>query len=181
MKDMVILVDEQNKEIGVMEKLEAHVQGNLHRAISVFIFNGDGEMLLQKRADSKYHSGGLWTNACCSHPKPGEKTLAAAKRRLIEEMNMKAELKFLYSFGYLTNFKNGLIEHELDHMYFGITNNKPELNPEEASDWKYMNLDDIGADLKANPSHYSEWFKLSFEQILISVSQHLMNRIKKTA
>ena len=169
MEEMVILVDDQNKEIGVMEKLEAHIQGDLHRAISVFIFNGKGEMLLQKRAANKYHSGRLWTNACCSHPKPGEKTLSAARRRLKEEMNMKEELKFLHSFRYLANFDNGLIEHELDHLYFGITDNLPVLNPEEASDWKYMNLEDIRADLEANPCLYSEWFKLSFEQVLISI------------
>src|SRR5215468_430433 len=115
--EQVILVNELDEEIGTMEKLSAHEQGVLHRAISVFIFNEKGEMLLQQRASRKYHSGGLWTNACCSHPHPGEATHAAALRRLKEEMGFETSLKKAFDFVYKTSFDNGLTEHEFDHVF----------------------------------------------------------------
>ena len=115
----VILVDVNDRQIGIMEKMKAHQQGSLHRAFSVFIFNKKGEMLLQQRALNKYHSGGLWTNACCSHPLPGEETIAAAKRRLQEELGFEIPVEKVFDFVYKADFDNGLTEHEFDHVYVG--------------------------------------------------------------
>ena len=125
-REEVILVNEADEQIGVMEKMEAHEKGLLHRAFSVFIFNDKGEMLLQQRALNKYHSGGLWTNACCSHPRPGEDTLQAAKRRLMEEMGIETSLTLKNSFTYKTAFENGLTEHEFDHIFIGTFNQEPK-------------------------------------------------------
>ena len=161
--DEVILVDSKDNAIGRMEKLEAHQQGVLHRAFSVLIFNSKGEIMLQKRADHKYHSGGLWTNACCSHPKPGESTEDAAKRRLKEEIGITLEPKFLYKFIYKTALDNALTEHELDHVLVGEYNEAPELNPEEASDWKFISIDDLKQDIVEHPDHYTVWFKIIVE------------------
>src|ERR1043165_7585171 len=118
--EKVILVNERDEETGEMEKMEAHRKGILHRAFSVFIFNNKNEMLLQQRALHKYHSGGLWTNTCCSHPRPGEETLSAAKRRLVEELNVDATIQWSFDFIYEANFDNGLYEHEYDHVFIGI-------------------------------------------------------------
>src|SRR6186713_1579239 len=117
--DKVILVSEHDDMVGIMDKMEAHKQGLLHRAFSVFIFNSKGEMLLQQRAFNKYHSGGLWTNACCGHPSPGEQTVAAARRRLMEEMGFTTGLEELFDFTYQHAFENGLTEHEYDHVFAG--------------------------------------------------------------
>src|SRR5690348_5807899 len=117
--EQVVLVNEEDQEVGTMEKMEAHRRGVLHRAFSVFIFNKQGEMLLQQRAQEKYHSGGLWTNACCSHPRPGEEVSEGAGRRLVEELGFETELQPVFNFVYKANFENGLIEHEFDHVYFG--------------------------------------------------------------
>src|ERR1700712_1529352 len=118
-QEFVVLVNEMDDEIGTMEKMEAHLQLNLHRAFSIFIFNENGKILLQQRAFSKYHSGGLWTNTCCSHPRPGEETIDAAKRRLKEEMGFDCELVEKFHFIYKAPFENGLTEHELDFIYSG--------------------------------------------------------------
>src|SRR3954468_18060458 len=131
MTDDVILVDEYDNEIGTMPKMEAHLKGKLHRAFSVFIFNAEGDLLLQQRALDKYHSGGKWTNTCCSHPRPGEDTLTAANRRLREEMGMNAELSHAFSFTYQADLLDGLTENEFDHVYFGISDDAPVMNPEE--------------------------------------------------
>ena len=159
----VILVDQNDHPIGQMEKMEAHEKGLLHRAFSVLIFNNKGEILLQKRASSKYHSGGLWTNTCCSHPRPGEEVLEAANRRLMEEMGMKADLSERFHFIYKTDLDNNLIEHELDHVLVGKTDVLPVLNHEEAEDFKYLDLLDLKDELKRNPHEYTVWFKIIME------------------
>jgi isopentenyl-diphosphate delta-isomerase len=158
-EEQVILVDEQDTEIGVCEKLEAHRQGFLHRAFSVFVYNEHGELFLQKRATSKYHSGGLWSNTCCGHPRPGEDLKAAAQRRLKEEMGISCELKCDFQFSYTAPFENGLIENELDHVFTGVFSGIPELNPEEASDWKAVNVEEIKRDFGINPEAYTYWFR----------------------
>ncbi|WP_129715824.1 isopentenyl-diphosphate Delta-isomerase [Pedobacter sp. SYP-B3415] len=158
----VILVDENDQEIGVMEKLQAHREGRLHRAFSVFIFNGNGKMLLQKRADNKYHSPGLWSNACCSHPRPGEDILAAANRRLQEEMGFSCRLNPAFKFSYRIALDQGMIENEFDHVFTGRFNDDPEINLDEVSDWKWMDTGLLYEDLKKNPAHYTYWFKAAF-------------------
>lgn len=157
---MVILVDKDDKQIGTMEKMEAHRKGELHRAFSVIVFNSQGEMLLQKRAKTKYHSGGLWTNACCSHPLPGEKIDDTVKRRVKEEIGIEVQPTFSYKFLYKTLLDQNLIEHELDHVFVAEFDGKPALNSEEAEDWKYASVDWLKEDVKKNPSHYTYWFKL---------------------
>lgn len=156
----VILVDTDDRETGRMEKLEAHQQGKLHRAISLFIFNTKGELLLQKRAAGKYHSAGLWSNTCCSHPAPGEKTIDAARRRLREEMGISLEPVFSHHFVYRAEFGNGLTEYELDHVYTGIFSGDPAPDPQEAQDWKYISLSALNSDIAKNPDSYSVWLKI---------------------
>lgn len=157
----VILVDEKDNSIGTMEKLKAHKMGVLHRAFSIFLFNDMGELLLQKRNNSKYHSGGLWTNTCCSHPKPGETLKQVALTRLFEEMGIKVEIEFAFSFIYKVKFENGLTENEFDHVFVGNFNENPEINPEEVSDWRYESLRSINIEIKQNPSSFTEWFKIA--------------------
>lgn len=158
MTDLVILVDENDNETGYLDKLEAHRKGVLHRAFSVLIFNSAGELLLQKRADNKYHSAGLWTNTCCSHPKPNELMVDAVERRLREEMGIECETNFAYKFLYRTALDNGLIEHELDYVFIGTCDDRPEINIQEVSAWQYLSLADIRRDLVKNPSAYTFWF-----------------------
>ena len=160
----VILVDSNDNEIGRMEKMEAHQKGLLHRAFSVFVFNSKGELLLQKRALGKYHSEGLWTNTCCSHPSPDESIVVAAKRRLQEEMGFSCELVAAHSFIYHVSLDNDLEEHELDHILIGSCNEDPILNKEEASDFKWMKLEDIKEDLESNPMNYTSWFKIIIQE-----------------
>ncbi len=171
--DYVILVDELDNEIGSMEKLQAHLEAKLHRAISVFVFNDKKELLLQKRASGKYHSANLWTNTCCSHPKPKENTVDAAKRRLKEEMGLECDLKPVFNFTYLAKLENGISEHEFDHVFFGFTNDKPKLNLEEASDYNYLSLDKIEKELTQNPERFTVWFKLIFERV-----KNELNKVK---
>lgn len=166
MNDHVVLVNENDIEIGLMPKLEAHQKGLLHRAFSIFIFNTDGELLLQRRAFGKYHSEGLWSNTCCSHPFPDESVSDAATRRLEEEMGIKAPLNFLYSFKYEAGLDNGLTEHELDHVFWGITDAKPILNPEEVLEYKYISEATLQEDMLANPALYTEWFKICLSDVL---------------
>jgi len=164
-KEQVILVDENDIAIGSMEKLEAHQKGILHRAFSVFIFNNKNELLLQRRALTKYHSAGLWTNTCCSHPQPNEDTLAAANRRLKEEMGMQTALTHKTSFIYKTNFDNGLTEHEFDHVFIGNTDTNPIINSEEVDSFKWISLEELKADIKSNPKLYTSWFKIAMEKV----------------
>jgi isopentenyl-diphosphate delta-isomerase len=165
MKEEVVLVDERDTAIGTSEKLEAHEMGLLHRAFSVFIFNRSNELLLQKRALTKYHSAGLWTNTCCGHPRPGEDVLGAAKRRLREEMGISAELREVFSFTYHEKLGNGLTEHEYDHVFFGETEAKPQPDPLEASDWKFQDCEQLREDIKTKPEHFTIWFRLCFERV----------------
>jgi isopentenyl-diphosphate delta-isomerase len=162
----VILVDEQDAELGVMEKMEAHRKGLLHRAFSVFIFNGRGEMLLQKRALSKYHSPGLWTNTCCSHPMLGETIEVAAGRRLMEEMGMTCTLSKAFDFIYKAHLDNDMVEHEFDHVLFGTTNHAPSINLEEVCEWKWMPVYDVYIDVQLNPQKYTEWFKIALPEVM---------------
>lgn len=159
MKDEIVLVDEMDNPIGVAEKLAAHLEGKLHRAISVFLFNSKGEMLLQKRALGKYHSGGLWTNTCCSHPRPNEGVWEAANRRLYEEMGIHAELKKVFDFTYRAELDRGIIEHEFDHVFVGTFDGNPQLNLEEASDFRWIDMEHLQEEIKATPEQFTFWFK----------------------
>ncbi|WP_221391269.1 isopentenyl-diphosphate Delta-isomerase [Dyadobacter sp. NIV53] len=161
----VVLVNEHDDEIGYMPKLEAHQKGVLHRAISVFIFNSKGEILLQQRAMGKYHSEGLWSNTCCSHPLPHESPASGAVRRLQEEMGIQASLEFLYSFIYKAELENGLIEHELDHIFWGISDHEPIINTSEVSNYKYVTIEELKTDLEQNPARYTEWLKICFDEV----------------
>lgn len=175
MKELLILVDTNDREIGVSDKLSVHQKGELHRAFSVFIFNDKGELLLQQRANDKYHSPALWSNSCCSHPRLGETTLDAANRRLHEEMGMHCELKFAFSFIYNVKFDNGLIEHEFDHIYFGKSNEPPKLNEDEAQDWKYMTMEKLQQELKYQPSLYTAWLKISLPLLMDYLNKNQKN------
>ncbi len=155
----VILVDEYDNEIGTMEKMEAHQKGLLHRAFSVLIYNSKGELLLQKRAQTKYHSGGLWTNTCCSHPYPEESIFQAAQRKLKQEMGIELETKFAFKFTYKTPLDNNLTEHEVDHVLIGLYDGQPKLNPIEAEDWKFEKSETVKGDMMINPERYTYWFK----------------------
>jgi isopentenyl-diphosphate delta-isomerase len=163
-EEMVILVNENDKKIGLMPKQEAHEKALLHRAFSVFIFNDKRELMLQQRAYDKYHSPGLWTNTCCSHQRDGESNIEAGKRRLKEEMGFEAELKETISFIYKAPFDNGLTEHEYDHILIGYFNGIPNLNPEEVANWKWMSVEDIKNDISNNPDNYTAWFKIIFDK-----------------
>lgn len=162
----VILVDDQDRPIGTMEKMEAHAKGQLHRAFSIFVFNSDGELLLHQRAFDKYHSGGLWTNTCCSHPRPGESVLEAGHRRLMEEMGMACDLQERFSFVYRSELDQGLIEHELDHVMFGVSDDLPVLNPEEVAAYRYASLEEISEEMTDDPDLFTEWFKICFAEVL---------------
>jgi len=160
----IILVDEKDNQIGTGEKSKIHKEGRLHRAFSILIFNSKGELLLQKRAKTKYHSGGLWTNTCCSHPRVGENLEAAARERLKEEMGIETELEEKFSFIYKVKLGD-LTEHELDHVFMGKFNGKPEINPEEADDWKWMGIQKLKKDIKENPENYAFWFKIIIHKL----------------
>jgi len=164
-EEMVILVDEFDNELGVMGKMAAHLEGRLHRAISIFLFNDQGQMLLQQRAFSKYHSGGLWSNTCCSHPRQHESVMDAAKRRLFEEMGIQCELEQTFHFIYKVVLDKGLTEHELDHVLVGKFNGEPILNPEEAASWKWIDVDVLVNDIAADPEQYTAWFKIALSQL----------------
>jgi isopentenyl-diphosphate delta-isomerase len=163
--EYVVLVDNNDNAIGTMEKQQAHVEGVLHRAFSIFIFNSENKLLLQKRASSKYHCGGLWTNTCCSHPRENEIILDAANRRLQEEMGMQCELKPLFNFVYKAEFENGLIEHEYDHVFVGQSNQIPELNTEEVEDYRYIDLQELQAEIKVSPQNFTPWFLIALDRV----------------
>lgn len=171
MNEMVILVDEIDKEIGTEEKIKTHQEAKLHRAFSIFIFNSKGEMLLQKRAKGKYHSGGLWSNACCSHPRPGEDTKQAAYRRLMEEMGFDCDLQEAFDFIYKANLDHNLTEYEYDHVFIGKYDGKIKLNPEEAEDFKWISIDDLKENVEKHPEKYTVWFKCALTEVLNFLSQ----------
>lgn len=165
MEDQVILVDERDAEIGTAGKLAAHVDGRLHRAISVFLFDAAGRLLLQQRAAGKYHSAGLWSNTCCSHPRPGEPRAAAARRRLREEMGIDCALEEQFGFIYRAELPNRLIEHEYDYVYFGRFDGSPTPAPDEVALWSWMDLAQLRVELKARPQAYTYWLGDCFERV----------------
>jgi len=168
--EQVILVDKQDNKIGLLEKLDAHKKGLLHRAVSVFIFNSKQEMLIQRRALTKYHSPGLWSNTACTHPKDKEKVNSAASRRLIEEMGISAKINFAFKFIYRAKLDKDLIEHELDHVFIGISNHKPNYNTNEVCDFRYISKKELDLEIKNNPLQFSEWFKLCYERVYLSAT-----------
>mgnify|MGYP003630432887 CR=1 FL=1 len=163
-EELVILVDENDNKVGLMPKMEAHEKALLHRAFSVFVFNDDNELMLQRRALNKYHSPGLWTNTCCSHQRDGETNIEAGVRRLQEEMGFSVPLREAMSFIYKAPFDNGLTEHEYDYILLGEFNAVPDINPAEVAEWKWMKLEDVKEDMQNNPGIYTEWFKIIFDQ-----------------
>jgi isopentenyl-diphosphate delta-isomerase len=162
----VVLVDASDQPLGEMEKMEAHRRGTLHRAFSVFVFNSRGELLLQRRAAGKYHSAGLWTNTCCSHPRPGEGTHAAAERRLREEMGMDCQVEWQFSFLYRSELDAGMIEHELDHVFVAHSDTLPVPDPLEVSDWRWASPGLIRSEMQSHPDRYTAWFKICFDRAL---------------
>ncbi len=157
--EMVVLVDELDREVGTMEKMEAHRLGRLHRAFSILLFNRKGELLIQKRANTKYHSAGLWTNTCCSHPRPDEPMEKAIRRKLLHEMGIEAHPAYSHKFIYKTTVGE-LIENELDHIFTGKFDGEPVINAEEVEDWKYISVPNLILDIQAHPEKYTYWFKL---------------------
>ena len=164
MEEKVILVDTNDEPIGLMEKMEAHRLGLLHRAFSVFVLNSKNEIMLQQRAAHKYHSPLLWTNTCCSHQRAGESNLEAGSRRLFEEMGFTTPLKEHFHFIYKAPFDNGLTEHELDHVMIGYSDEEPNINPDEVASWKWMSIEAVKADMQENPNEYTAWFTIIFEE-----------------
>ncbi len=159
-EEKVVLVDEDDNQIGLMPKMEAHLKGKLHRAFSIIIFNSDRKILLQKRASTKYHTPNLWSNTCCSHQREGEDNINAGKRRLNEEMGFVTNLYNFSSFIYRVEFSNGLIEHENDHIMLGVFDGNPKPNPNEVDEWKWIDIDILAEDMQINPDHYTAWFMI---------------------
>ena len=169
MEEEVVLINSKDEVLGSMKKMEAHENGLLHRAFSVFLFNEKGEMLLQKRAASKYHSPNQWTNAVCSHPRMGETYEGAAKRRMQEELGITVEIEKKFHFLYKAEVGDQLWEHELDHVFTGNYDGEFKLNPEEVSEVRYILMEDLEIEMRSNPKHFTEWFKI----ILKEYKEHL--------
>ncbi len=174
----LILVDELDNAVGSMEKMEAHVAGALHRAYSVFIFNFDGKMLLQQRALAKYHSGGLWTNACCSHPYLGQEMQQAAAQRLFDEMGFTCDIEKIFEFTYKATFDNGLIEHEYDHVFIGYYDDVITPNKDEVENFTFATLAEITEGIAANPEIYTAWFKIAFPLVVQHLEKAVANEKK---
>lgn len=164
-RERVVLVDEEDREVGTAEKLDAHRNPRLHRAFSVFVLNDRNELLLQRRARGKYHSGGLWSNTCCGHPGPGDAIEEAARRRLREEMGFDCALTRAFSFLYRAEMDRGLVEHELDHVFVGRHQGDPEPDPDEAEGWRWTALDEIGRDMSRRPEVYTAWFRIAYPRL----------------
>lgn len=165
-RDKVILVDEKDRETGIMNKLEAHEKGLLHRAFSIFIFNHENQLLLQQRALSKYHSPGLWTNTCCSHPQPGEILIESAQRRLMEEMGFSCDITKIFDFTYKAEVGNGLTEHEFDHVFTGLYSSDPFPNKEEVADFRWISMEKLLLEIRENPEKFTIWFRIILERYL---------------
>jgi isopentenyl-diphosphate delta-isomerase len=161
----VILVDTADNPVGKLEKMQAHRTADLHRAFSVFIFTGKGDWLLQQRADHKYHSGGLWTNTCCSHPEPGQETMEAALNRLQEEMGIQCKLLPLYSFIYKAPLDHGLTEHEYDHVFAGISDSLPVINPDEVKNWRHITFEKLDHEIMHQPESFTAWFRIAYKRV----------------
>ncbi|MFQ6020532.1 MAG: isopentenyl-diphosphate Delta-isomerase [Candidatus Aenigmatarchaeota archaeon] len=166
----IILVDENDNEIGFEEKIKAHMNGGkLHRAFSIFVFNSKGQLLIQKRAEDKYHFGDLWANTCCSHPRKGETLEQAVHRRLKEEFGFDCELKEVFSFIYKADFKNGLSENEFDHVFIGKYDGEVKPDFKEISEWKWINIEELRKDIQENPDKYTPWFKIAIDRVLENI------------
>ena len=165
MTDQVILVDADDRATGTEEKLAAHQQGLLHRAVSAFLFDSEGRQLLQRRAEGKYHSAGLWSNACCSHPFPGESAADAVSRRLHEEMGISTPLTPLLRFTYRAELENGLIEHEIDHVFVGRFDGVPTPDPVEVSEWRWIGSDALDAEVALAPGSFTAWFRMLLPEV----------------
>lgn len=170
-KNNVIVVNEKDEWLGSMEKLQAHKEGVLHRAFSVFVVNDKNELLLQQRAEDKYHSGGLWSNTCCSHPAPGESTTAAAHRRLQEEMGFDCDVEKIFELRYKSDVGNGLIENEYDHIYIGYHNGAAKLNSSEAKDAKFIGIEELLSWMKKEPQAFTAWFHLAVPRFIDYLTQ----------
>ncbi|WP_310559437.1 isopentenyl-diphosphate Delta-isomerase [Flavobacterium sp.] len=171
-EENVILVNQNDEQIGLMPKMEAHEKAVLHRAFSVFVLNDKNEIMLQQRAHQKYHSPLLWTNTCCSHQREGETNIQAGSRRLFEEMGFETGLKELFHFIYKAPFDNGLTEHELDHVMIGYYNDEPKINPDEVESWKWMSIEDVAKDIQLQPKIYTVWFKIIFDEFYHFLEEH---------
>ncbi|WP_396170747.1 isopentenyl-diphosphate Delta-isomerase [Flavobacterium sp.] len=171
-EENVILVNQNDEQIGLMPKMEAHKKAVLHRAFSVFVLNDKNEIMLQQRAHHKYHSPLLWTNTCCSHQRDGETNIQAGTRRLHEEMGFVTGLKELFHFIYKAPFDNGLTEHELDHVMIGYYNDEPKINPDEVESWKWMSIEDVANDIQLHPEIYTVWFKIIFDEFYHFLEDH---------
>lgn len=161
----VILVDENDNAIGTMEKMEAHRRGLLHRAFSLLVFNSKGQLLLQKRSWKKYHSGGLWTNTCCSHPRPDEDIQKAIRRKLMQEMGIDATPEFSHKFIYRTSLENNLTEHEYDHVYTARYDGEPSINHDEVDEWRFEDVSQLRDAIEKSPQDFTYWFRLIMDQI----------------
>lgn len=170
MEEFVVLIDKNDQPLGLMEKQQAHHAGLLHRAFSVFVFNSKSELLIHQRAMSKYHSPGLWTNTCCSHPRENESYEQAAHRRLMEEMGFDCEIEEKFHFIYKAELEKGLFEHELDRVFTGFYEGEIDFNKEEVMDCKWISIDELKADMSRNPENYTVWFKIIFEEYLAKLS-----------
>jgi len=173
-KEEVVLVDIFDNELGVMEKIEAHKKGVLHRAFSIFIFNSKGEVLLQKRTKSKYHCGGLWSNTCCSHPRQNESLTQATSRRLMEEMGMKVDLFPSFTFIYKAELDQGLIEHELDHVFVGYSNDVPLYNTDEVEGCCYLTPEELLMGFEKHPDEYTPWLKICFQELITNINKNIL-------
>ncbi|TRX15910.1 isopentenyl-diphosphate Delta-isomerase [Flavobacterium franklandianum] len=171
-EENVILVNQNDEQIGLMPKMEAHEKAVLHRAFSVFVLNDKNEIMLQQRASQKYHSPLLWTNTCCSHQRDGETNIQAGSRRLFEEMGFETGLKELFHFIYKAPFDNGLTEHELDHVMIGYYNGDPKINPDEVEGWKWMSIEDVAKDIQLHPEIFTVWFKIIFDEFYHFLEEH---------
>jgi len=176
MEEQVILVDENDNQIGLMSKMEVHKKALLHRAFSVFIFNKESKLMIQQRASTKYHSPLLWTNTCCSHQRSGESNIEAGKRRLFEEMGFSTDLDEVFSFIYKAPFDNGLTEHELDYVLIGSFDGEPNINKEEVENYKWMFLEDVKKDIENNPKIYTAWFQIIFNKSYEKLANAKSNR-----
>ncbi len=172
MLEEVVLVDELDQAIGTADKQQAHLEGSLHRAFSLFVFNHSGQLLLQQRAAGKYHSGELWSNTCCGHPRPDEPLSEAVHRRLQEEMGFDCELSKAFDFIYKTHFENSLIEHEFDHVFIGVFDGKPKPDSDEAAGYAWLTLEELSVDISQHPARYTYWLK----HILQPLQQYLKDK-----